>query len=61
MDDAAAPLFANATALIFGGAKGIGKAVALEWSRLWGYHEKEDLGGGKQNLSVLKLLGRIAL
>ena len=25
--------FAGANALIFGGAKGIGKAVALEWAR----------------------------
>lgn len=33
MDEAAPALFANATALIFGGAKGIGKAVALEWAR----------------------------
>lgn len=31
-DDANAP-FAGASALVFGGAKGIGKAVALEWAR----------------------------
>lgn len=31
-DDANAP-FAGANALVFGGAKGIGKAVALEWAR----------------------------
>ncbi|MEX1183377.1 MAG: outer membrane beta-barrel protein [Gemmatimonadota bacterium] len=39
----------------------VGKGIALEWNRIWGYHEKEDLGGGRQNHSVLKLLGRLAL
>jgi opacity protein-like surface antigen len=31
------------------------KALALEWGRTWGYHEKEDLGGGNQTHSALKL------
>lgn len=31
------------------------KAVALEWGRVWGYHEKEGLGGGNQTHSALKL------
>jgi opacity protein-like surface antigen len=31
------------------------KAVALEWGRVWGYHEKEGLGGGNQAHSALKL------
>jgi hypothetical protein len=35
----------------FGGTK----AVALEWGRTWGYHEKENLGGGNQTHSALKL------
>lgn len=36
----------------FGGGN---KALALEWGRTWGYHEKEDLGGGSQTHSALKL------
>ncbi|MBR9988819.1 MAG: outer membrane beta-barrel protein [Gemmatimonadetes bacterium] len=31
------------------------KALALEWGRTWGYHEKEDLGGGNQTHSALRL------
>ena len=33
MTDSQQAPFAGAKALIFGGAKGIGKAVALEWAR----------------------------
>ncbi len=33
MSDAAGTPFAGANALIFGGAKGIGRAVAMEWAR----------------------------
>lgn len=29
--------------------------LALEWGRIWGYHEKENLGGGNQQHSMLKL------
>ncbi|HEX2168158.1 MAG TPA: hypothetical protein VHG09_13070 [Longimicrobiales bacterium] len=35
------------------------KAVALEWGRTWGYHEKENLGGGNQTHSALKLALRL--
>lgn len=35
------------------------KAVALEWGRVWGYHEKEGLGGGNQAHSALKLAVRL--
>jgi opacity protein-like surface antigen len=35
----------------FGGSK----AIALEWGRTWGYHEKEGLGGGNQAHSALRL------
>lgn len=31
----------------------------LEWGRLWGYHEKDGLGGGRQQHSQLKLGGRL--
>jgi opacity protein-like surface antigen len=37
------------------------KAVALEWGRTWGYHEKEELGGGNQRHSRLALAFRIGL
>jgi opacity protein-like surface antigen len=37
------------------------RSLALEWGRLWGYHEKEDLGGGSQQHSVLKLAFRLGL
>jgi hypothetical protein len=38
------------------------KAVALEWSRGWAYHEKEDLtGGDTQRPSMLRLNARIRL
>jgi hypothetical protein len=39
----------------FGGTK----AIALEWGRTWGYHEKENLGGGSQTHSGLKLALRV--
>jgi opacity protein-like surface antigen len=32
--------------------------VFLEWGRLWGYHEKEGVSGGRVNHSALKLGGR---
>ena len=35
------------------------RALALEWGRTWGYHEKEGLGGGSQQHSVLKLALRL--
>jgi opacity protein-like surface antigen len=35
------------------------RALALEWGRTWGYHEKEGLGGGTQQHSVLKLAFRL--
>jgi opacity protein-like surface antigen len=35
------------------------RAVALEWGRTWGYHEKESLGGGNQTHSALKLSVRL--
>ena len=35
------------------------KAVALEWGRTWGYHEKENLSGGNQTHSALKLALRM--
>lgn len=35
------------------------KAGALEWGRTWGYHEKEELGGGNQRHSRLSLALRI--
>ncbi|HSK18360.1 MAG TPA: hypothetical protein VK912_04425 [Longimicrobiales bacterium] len=35
------------------------KAAALEWGRTWGYHEKEDLSGGNQTHSALKLALRM--
>jgi opacity protein-like surface antigen len=34
-------------------------ALALEWGRIWGYHEKEGLGGGSQRHSMLKLALRL--
>jgi hypothetical protein len=36
-------------------------AVALEWGRTWGYHEKEGLGGGNQTHSALRLALRFGL
>jgi opacity protein-like surface antigen len=41
----------------FGGTR----AIALEWGRTWGYHEKENLGGGSQTHSGLKLALRLGL
>lgn len=38
-----------------------GKALALEWGRTWGYHEKEGLGGGNQTHSALRLALRLGL
>jgi opacity protein-like surface antigen len=35
------------------------KALALEWGRIWAYHEKEDLGGGSQQHSMLRLALRL--
>lgn len=35
------------------------RALALEWGRTWGYHEKEDLGGGSQTHSALRLALRL--
>jgi opacity protein-like surface antigen len=32
-----------------------GRAAYLEWGRLWGYHEREGIGGGAAQHSVLKL------
>ena len=34
-------------------------AVFLEWGRLWGYHEKEGVSGGRVSHSQLKLGGRL--
>jgi hypothetical protein len=31
----------------------------LEWGRIWGYHEQEGLGGGRQQHSQLKLGARL--
>lgn len=36
-------------------------AAGLEWSRLWAYHENDDLGGGRQNHSMLRLSLRYGL
>jgi len=37
------------------------KAVALEWLRMWAYHEKEELGGDTQRPSMLRLNVRLGL
>lgn len=37
------------------------RAGYLEWSRIWGYHEKEGLGGGSAQHSVLRLGLRFGL
>jgi hypothetical protein len=34
-------------------------AVFLEWGRIWGYHEKEGVSGGRVSHSILKLGGRL--
>jgi opacity protein-like surface antigen len=34
-------------------------AAFLEWGKLWGYHQKEGLSGGRVNHSVLSLGGRM--
>ena len=34
-------------------------AVFLEWGRIWGYHEKEGVSGGRVSHSQLKLGGRL--
>lgn len=36
------------------------RAAYLEWSRIWGYHEREGLGGGPAQHSVLQLGLRLA-
>ena len=36
------------------------KAIALEWGRMWGYHEEEGVGGGTQKHSRLQLAFRYA-
>jgi hypothetical protein len=33
--------------------------VFLEWGRIWGYHEKEGVSGGRVSHSMLKLGGRL--
>jgi len=35
--------------------------LALEWNRIWGYHEKEDLQAGRQNHNLLRLTARYGL
>ena len=40
---------------------GSATAIALEWGRTWGYHEKEGLGGGNQTHSALRLALRFGL
>jgi hypothetical protein len=37
------------------------RALFFEWGRIWGYHEKEGIGGGAAQHSVLKLGLRIGL
>jgi opacity protein-like surface antigen len=37
------------------------RAVFLEWGRIWGYHEREGIGGGAAQHSVLKLGARFGL
>jgi hypothetical protein len=37
------------------------KTIFLEWGRLWGYHEKEGVSGGRATHSVLKLGARFGL
>jgi hypothetical protein len=34
------------------------RAVYLEWGRIWGYHEREGIGGGGQQHSALRLGAR---
>jgi hypothetical protein len=35
------------------------RAIFFEWGRIWGYHEREGVGGGAAQHSVLRLGGRI--
>jgi hypothetical protein len=35
------------------------RAIFFEWGRLWGYHEREGIGGGSQQHSVLRLGARL--
>lgn len=37
------------------------RAAYLEWSRIWGHHERDDLGGGSVRHSVLQLGLRLGL
>jgi opacity protein-like surface antigen len=37
------------------------RALYLEWARLWGYHEREGIGGGAAQHSVLQLGLRFGL
>jgi hypothetical protein len=37
------------------------RALFFEWGRIWGYHEKDGIGGGTAQHSVLKLGLRIGL
>jgi opacity protein-like surface antigen len=37
------------------------RAVYLEWGRIWGYHERDGIGGGAQQHSALRLGGRFGL
>jgi hypothetical protein len=36
------------------------RAIFLEWGRIWGYHEREGVGGGAAQHSALRLGGRFA-
>lgn len=37
------------------------RAIFLEWGRIWGYHEREGVGGGAAQHSALRLGGRFGL
>jgi hypothetical protein len=37
------------------------RALFFEWGRIWGYHEREEIGGGAQQHSVLRLGARFGL
>jgi len=40
---------------------GPARAIFLEWGRIWGYHEREGVGGGAAQHSALRLGGRFGL
>jgi hypothetical protein len=40
---------------------GTARAIYLEWGRIWGYHEREGVGSGSQQHSVLRLGGRMGI